>query len=280
MARAQLDRSRGEVARMFDAVADRYDRMNAVMTLRSGAPLARGRRPGAVASRRVIACSTSLPAPAPARCRSEALGARRRRLRLLARACSGRPATHPGLDARGRRRAAAAVPRRRVRRGDDLLRAPQRCRRRRRAAGAGPGHATAGPAGRAGDQRAAAAADAGGARLLRRSACCRASPGLLSSNGEAYAYLAESVGAWPAPAALAERIAAAGWAVVRWRQLLLGAVALHSATKPAQPEPLKPARAGRHQAGGGLVGWARGEGPSGLRLTALAHVKAFTSRGS
>src|SRR5581483_3294899 len=33
MPRAHLDREPQEVARMFDAVADRYDRMNAVMTM-------------------------------------------------------------------------------------------------------------------------------------------------------------------------------------------------------------------------------------------------------
>ena len=54
---------------------------------------------------------------------------------------------------------------------------------------------------------------------------------LVASNGEAYEYLAESVGEWPAPAVLAQRLAAAGWSAVRWRQLLLGAVALHSATR-------------------------------------------------
>jgi demethylmenaquinone methyltransferase/2-methoxy-6-polyprenyl-1,4-benzoquinol methylase len=55
---------------------------------------------------------------------------------------------------------------------------------------------------------------------------------LVASNSEAYDYLAESVDAWPAPDALAERIAAAGWERVGWRQLLLGAVALHSGSRP------------------------------------------------
>jgi demethylmenaquinone methyltransferase/2-methoxy-6-polyprenyl-1,4-benzoquinol methylase len=50
---------------------------------------------------------------------------------------------------------------------------------------------------------------------------------LASSNSEAYRYLAESVEAWPAPAELSDRITAAGWSTVRWRPLLLGAVALH-----------------------------------------------------
>jgi demethylmenaquinone methyltransferase / 2-methoxy-6-polyprenyl-1,4-benzoquinol methylase len=51
----------------------------------------------------------------------------------------------------------------------------------------------------------------------------------VSSNAEAYTYLADSVAAWPAPQPLADRITASGWRDVRWRQLLLGAVALHTA---------------------------------------------------
>ena len=54
---------------------------------------------------------------------------------------------------------------------------------------------------------------------------------VVASNGEAYEYLAESVGDWPAPAVLAERLAGAGWSSVSWRQLLLGAVAMHTATR-------------------------------------------------
>jgi len=50
---------------------------------------------------------------------------------------------------------------------------------------------------------------------------------LAASNREAYSYLAESVGAWPAPAELADRITAAGWSAVSWKPLLMGAVALH-----------------------------------------------------
>lgn len=50
---------------------------------------------------------------------------------------------------------------------------------------------------------------------------------LAASNSEAYTYLAESVSAWPAPAQLAGQIEAAGWSGVDWRPLLMGAVALH-----------------------------------------------------
>lgn len=52
-------------------------------------------------------------------------------------------------------------------------------------------------------------------------------------DGAAYDYLAESVGSWPPPAVLAERLRAAGWDRVSWRTLLLGAVALHVAHRSA-----------------------------------------------
>jgi demethylmenaquinone methyltransferase/2-methoxy-6-polyprenyl-1,4-benzoquinol methylase len=50
---------------------------------------------------------------------------------------------------------------------------------------------------------------------------------LVSSNPDAYVYLAESIRAWPDQAALASRITAAGWSRVRWRNLSGGIVALH-----------------------------------------------------
>jgi demethylmenaquinone methyltransferase/2-methoxy-6-polyprenyl-1,4-benzoquinol methylase len=57
----------------------------------------------------------------------------------------------------------------------------------------------------------------------------------VSSNPEAYVYLAESIQAWPDQRVLAEQIAAAGWADVQWRDLTGGIVALHRAVKPAAP---------------------------------------------
>jgi demethylmenaquinone methyltransferase/2-methoxy-6-polyprenyl-1,4-benzoquinol methylase len=54
----------------------------------------------------------------------------------------------------------------------------------------------------------------------------------VSSNPDAYVYLAESIRAWPDQAALAGRIAAAGWGRVGWRNLTGGIVALHRATRP------------------------------------------------
>ena len=53
----------------------------------------------------------------------------------------------------------------------------------------------------------------------------------VSSNPEAYVYLAESIRAWPDQVALARRIEEAGWSQVRWRNLTGGIVALHAAIK-------------------------------------------------
>jgi demethylmenaquinone methyltransferase/2-methoxy-6-polyprenyl-1,4-benzoquinol methylase len=52
----------------------------------------------------------------------------------------------------------------------------------------------------------------------------------VSSNPDAYVYLAESIRAWPDQAALAEKIAAAGWKQPRWQNPSGGIVALHHAT--------------------------------------------------
>jgi demethylmenaquinone methyltransferase / 2-methoxy-6-polyprenyl-1,4-benzoquinol methylase len=54
----------------------------------------------------------------------------------------------------------------------------------------------------------------------------------VSSNPDAYVYLAESIRAWPDQAGLAARIAGSGpWARVGWRNLTGGVVALHRATR-------------------------------------------------
>ncbi|MGD0687272.1 MAG: demethylmenaquinone methyltransferase [Streptosporangiaceae bacterium] len=54
----------------------------------------------------------------------------------------------------------------------------------------------------------------------------------LSGNPAAYEYLAESIAGWPAQPELARRIRAAGWSAVGWRNLTLGVVALHTARRP------------------------------------------------
>ncbi|AKK26052.1 demethylmenaquinone methyltransferase [Mycobacterium sp. EPa45] len=53
----------------------------------------------------------------------------------------------------------------------------------------------------------------------------------VSSNPDAYVYLAESIRAWPDQATLARQIRDAGWTDVRWRNLTGGIVALHYAVK-------------------------------------------------
>jgi demethylmenaquinone methyltransferase/2-methoxy-6-polyprenyl-1,4-benzoquinol methylase len=54
----------------------------------------------------------------------------------------------------------------------------------------------------------------------------------VSSNPDAYVYLAESIRAWPDQAGLADRIArAGGWSKVGWRNLTGGVAALHRATR-------------------------------------------------
>jgi demethylmenaquinone methyltransferase/2-methoxy-6-polyprenyl-1,4-benzoquinol methylase len=59
--------------------------------------------------------------------------------------------------------------------------------------------------------------------------------GLVSSNPDAYAYLAESIRDWPGQAELARSLQAAGWSAVRWRNLSFGIVALHSGVNGGGP---------------------------------------------
>ncbi len=56
----------------------------------------------------------------------------------------------------------------------------------------------------------------------------------VSSNPEAYVYLAESIRAWPNQEGLARQITQAGWAGVRWRNLTGGIVALHAGDIPVR----------------------------------------------
>lgn len=53
----------------------------------------------------------------------------------------------------------------------------------------------------------------------------------VSSNPDAYVYLAESIRAWPTQEELARTIEAAGWRDVQWRNLTGGVVALHRARR-------------------------------------------------
>ena len=55
----------------------------------------------------------------------------------------------------------------------------------------------------------------------------------VSSNPDAYVYLAESIRAWPNQAELGAQIMRAGWSDCHWRDLSGGIVALHRAVKPS-----------------------------------------------
>jgi demethylmenaquinone methyltransferase/2-methoxy-6-polyprenyl-1,4-benzoquinol methylase len=54
----------------------------------------------------------------------------------------------------------------------------------------------------------------------------------VSSNPDAYVYLAESIQAWPDQPALARLIGDSGWVDVAWSDLTYGIVALHRARRP------------------------------------------------
>ena len=62
---------------------------------------------------------------------------------------------------------------------------------------------------------------------------------VLAQDPGAYAYLAETIAAWPGQRELAAMIRAAGWAGIGWRNLSLGFVAVHTARRPA-PAPASP----------------------------------------
>lgn len=54
----------------------------------------------------------------------------------------------------------------------------------------------------------------------------------VSSNPDAYVYLAESIQAWPSQGDLAAQVGQAGWTDVEWLNLTGGIVALHRARRP------------------------------------------------
>jgi demethylmenaquinone methyltransferase/2-methoxy-6-polyprenyl-1,4-benzoquinol methylase len=56
----------------------------------------------------------------------------------------------------------------------------------------------------------------------------------VSSNPEAYVYLAESIRQWPDQRGLAASLQRAGWADVAWRNLSGGIVALHRGRRPVE----------------------------------------------
>jgi demethylmenaquinone methyltransferase/2-methoxy-6-polyprenyl-1,4-benzoquinol methylase len=231
MARATLDKKPADVAAMFDAVADRYDRMNAVMTfgqerrwrrvvaetlaLRPGMrvlDLAAGTGassvPFADAGAQPVACDFS----------AGMLAAGRR--------------SHPGLTFVAGD--ALALPFR-----DRSFDATTISFGLRNVADVGRALAELARVTRPGGSLVILETSQPPARVLRalnRVYTDRVMPRLarlFSSDPSSYDYLAESAGAWLDQQSLADALRAAGWTGVRWRDLLFGAVAVHAAEKPA-----------------------------------------------
>lgn len=230
MTRAQLDREPRQVAGMFDAVADHYDRMNALMTggqerrwrrlvtdaleLRPGdrvLDLAAGTGassvPFAAVGAGVIACDFSLGMLRVGH-------ARHPQLRFVAGDALALPFASGRFDA-----VTISFGLRNVADVDGALRELGRVSR---------------PGGRLVvlETSAPMSQPLRGAHRLYVERVMPRLARVAASNADAYTYLAESMHAWPAPADLARQLRVAGWSRVSWRQLLLGAVALHTATKP------------------------------------------------
>jgi demethylmenaquinone methyltransferase/2-methoxy-6-polyprenyl-1,4-benzoquinol methylase len=231
MARATLDKRPSDVARMFDAVAARYDRMNAVMTfgqerrwrrivaetLALGAgdrvlDLAAGTGassvPFARAGARPVACDFSAG--------MLAVGRRTHpELTFVAGDALRLPFTSDAFDA-----ATISFGLRNVADVHEAL--VELCRVTR------PGGRlvvleTSQPLAR--PLRVMNRVYTGGVMpLLAR---------LFSSDPSSYSYLAESAGSWLDQQSLADALRAAGWTGVGWRDLMFGAVAVHSAVKPS-----------------------------------------------
>jgi demethylmenaquinone methyltransferase/2-methoxy-6-polyprenyl-1,4-benzoquinol methylase len=229
MPRATLDKRPDDVARMFDAVAERYDRMNAVMTfgqerrwrrlVADALALTPGTRvldlaagtgassvPFAAAGAQPVACDFSLGM----------LGVGRRQhpdVTFVAGDALALPFGDESFDA-----ATVSFGLRNV---SDVARALAELARVTRPGGRLVVLETSHP-------------PAPLLRRLNRTYCERVMPLLarpFSSDPAAYTYLAESAAAWLDQPALAEAMRAAGWGRVAWRNLLFGAVALHTARR-------------------------------------------------
>jgi demethylmenaquinone methyltransferase/2-methoxy-6-polyprenyl-1,4-benzoquinol methylase len=231
MARATLDKRPTEVARMFDAVADRYDRMNAVMTfgqerrwrrsVSAALALAPGQRvldlaagtgtssqPFADLGAAVVPCDFSLG--------MLAVGKRQRpRLPFVAGDGMRLPFADASFD--------AVTISFGLRNLNDTLGGLRELLRVTRPGGrlvvCEFSHPTWAPF-----------------RTVYVEYLMRALPRvarLVSSDPEAYVYLAESIRAWPDQRGLAALVQEAGWGDVGWRDLSGGIVALHRATRPA-----------------------------------------------
>ena len=79
---------------------------------------------------------------------------------------------------------------------------------------------------------------------------------MVSSNPDAYVYLAESIRAWPDQAGLGRRSCAPGWEHVAWRNLTGGIVALHRATAAGPDRPARTVAAHAALGQAACVNWA------------------------
>jgi demethylmenaquinone methyltransferase/2-methoxy-6-polyprenyl-1,4-benzoquinol methylase len=232
MSRAQLDKRPGEVAAMFDGLADRYDLLNDVLSLgadrlwrrvvaravaaRAGETildLAAGTgtssRTFTTAGARCIACDFSLGMLRAGHARPA------QAVSFVCGDATRLPFCQESFDA-----ATISFGLRNVTDPDRALAEMLRVTRPGgRLVVCEFGHLAARPLDRAYESYLAAVLP----RVAR----------LLSRNPAAYDYLAESIAAWPAQPELARQIQAAGWSGVRWRNLSLGIVALHLARRPA-----------------------------------------------
>lgn len=230
MTRAQLDKQPGDVASMFDDVADRYDLTNDVLSLgqdrrwRRAVVQAVAARPGERLLDLAAGTATSTEPFADAGVRTVAsdfslgmlrVGRRRRPdLPLVAGDATRLPFADDAFDA-----VTISFGLRNV------VDHPAALREMLRVTRAGGrlvvcefSHPTWAPF-----------------RTVYTEYLMRALPPVarrVSSNPEAYVYLAESIRAWPDQAALAAQVRAAGWTDVRWRNLSGGVVTLHHATAP------------------------------------------------
>jgi demethylmenaquinone methyltransferase/2-methoxy-6-polyprenyl-1,4-benzoquinol methylase len=229
VARATLDKRPGDVARMFDAVAARYDRMNAVMTFGqerrwrrtvadalAAAPgmrvldLAAGTgassMPFVEAGADVVACDFSLG--------MLTVGHRQHAgLRFVAGDALRLPFRDGAFDA-----VTISFGLRNV---VDVAAALAELARVTRPAGRLVVLETSQPPARA--LRA-------GNRIYTDHVMPRIAR-LFSSDPASYAYLAESASAWLDQEQLGDALRAAGWGHVGWRNLLFGAVAVHTAVR-------------------------------------------------
>jgi demethylmenaquinone methyltransferase / 2-methoxy-6-polyprenyl-1,4-benzoquinol methylase len=232
MTRAHLDKRSAEVSAMFDRVAERYDLLNDVLSLgrvrwwRRAVTAAAGARAGDRVLDLAAGTGTSARAIAGAGVTCVACDFSLGMLGVGARRPGGEPLSFVAGDALrlpfrdgafdavtisfGLRNVAStggalAEMRRVTRPGGRLVICEF-------------GHLPARPLDRVYDWTLAAALPA----------VARA----LSPNAAAYAYLAESIRAWPDGDQLADLIRAAGWTAVRWRRLTMGVVAMHVARNP------------------------------------------------